>query len=180
MFPQDEGRNNTRDCFVPLFRLACFAGRKSVPGCCYDGSSNPLLKTMTPETPPHKPSESVAILGYALAGAAVTILIVVTMEWLETGTVSEESPSSGDENRGCPLTASPEACDACMLASCLTSCRACANNPACLRLFTCVMDCPDVGCEADCARSHPEGREDLAAFLGQEGCLVRRCSVVCQ
>lgn len=130
------------------------------------------------DTPTHKPSEAVTLLGYALTGAALATLIVVSMERFGAD-VSEESPCVEHEVRGCPLTASPEACDACMLASCLPSCRACANNPACLRLFACVMDCPDVVCEAGCSERHPEGRMDLSAFLGHEGCLVRRCSVVC-
>lgn len=92
---------------------------------------------------------------------------------------SSSSAVPSTVERACPLSASPEACDTCMLASCLPSCRACAENPSCLRLFACLMDCTDPECEQRCAERDPDGKRDLSAFLGEGGCLARRCSAVC-
>ncbi len=119
----------------------------------------------------------VTLLAYSLTGAAVAVLGIFLADGF--GQASEPMGATDASARACPLSASPEACDACMLAFCLAPCRACADNPSCLRLFSCMADCTDEPCETACAAAYPEGRDDLSAFLGVDGCLARHCTDAC-
>ncbi len=118
-----------------------------------------------------------ALFVYALTGAALAVLGIFLVD--QNGHASSPVAALDATARACALSASPDACDACMLASCGESCRTCAGNPSCLRLFACMMDCTDRPCETACAKTYPDGTEDLSAFLGVDGCLARHCTDSC-
>ena len=123
-------------------------------------------------------SKGIAFLGYFAVGGVFAALSIALLELLAAPAAPTAKPAPST-SRPCLLSASPAACDRCMLDSCLASCQACAQNVACLGLFDCLMDCRDAECEGACALRYPEGRKDLAAFVGQGGCLVRNCSAQC-
>jgi hypothetical protein len=118
-----------------------------------------------------------ALFVYAVTGAALAVLGIFLID--QNGHDSRSVAALDATARACPLSASPDACDACMLSACLAPCRTCAGNPACLQLFACMMDCTDERCEAACAKTYPDGTEDLSAFLGVDGCLARHCTDSC-
>jgi hypothetical protein len=68
-------------------------------------------------------------------------------------------------------------CDACFRTSCCDPGTACANSPACLDLWDCVVGCgSSADCVASCEADKPDGR---APYEALQGCLVDHCSSQC-
>lgn len=82
---------------------------------------------------------------------------------------------------GCGLTTSDAVCDDCINSKCFNECSACANNPSCLDLLTCIQDCADgdAACQDNCANVYSSGVDALLNFLGTDGCMSANCSVEC-
>ncbi len=70
-------------------------------------------------------------------------------------------------------------CDACMRERCNEACVACADEPACLRLLLCVLDCREPSCSRECERQHPGVTALLESFAGESGCM-RKCRDACR
>lgn len=70
-------------------------------------------------------------------------------------------------------------CDACMRERCNAACVACAEEPACLRLLLCLLDCREPSCSRECERQHPGATALLESFAGENGCM-RKCRDACR
>lgn len=129
--------------------------------------------------------ELVALLGYAVAGAVLAAAVLgaaIASGWMSWPRAHSAAPSAApraDTAATCALHASPAACDDCMALHCLRECQSCASSPDCLDLFLCAMECSDPGCENECAALFPAGRQRLATFVGERGCLPMFCRDAC-
>lgn len=70
-------------------------------------------------------------------------------------------------------------CDACMQERCLQPCAACADDPDCISLFLCVLDCREPACSRDCSDRYPHAARTLETFAGENGCM-RKCRDACR
>ena len=71
-------------------------------------------------------------------------------------------------------------CFDCQVCSAMGPCKpendACVANPECVELADCINGCQDQFCVDDCVLAHPEGVDDLNAYLL---CLDAQCNQAC-
>lgn len=131
--------------------------------------------------------ENVALSAYgavgALLGAALLAVLSATgqvrLHRASAPAPASASTASPDAGTSCPIKTSSPMCDACMKERCLMPCADCAEDPDCIQLFLCVLDCREPACSRACSDRYPHATQVLEAFAGEQGCM-RKCRDACR
>lgn len=130
--------------------------------------------------------EVISIAAWAVIGALLAAALLAFLS--ATGHVSlRRTPAKPADSEagslraaaGCPLRTSSPMCDACMKERCSQSCAVCADDPDCIALFLCVLDCREPACSRACSDRYPGAAQALEAFAGEHGCM-RKCRDACR
>jgi hypothetical protein len=124
--------------------------------------------------------ERLVLLGYALFGGVLAAAMLFAL--VRNGAFSTQPKPAlvPQAATSCAISMTTPACNACLNASCGGACDACASNPACLRLYLCVLDCTDAACRKACEASNPGGKGNLDTFAGARGCMATYCKDACK
>ena len=89
--------------------------------------------------------------------------------------------SCGIDTNSCGLTFQAQACNSCVAANCVATCRSCVGSVDCMRLVNCLSDCNgDTTCRQSCWDANPNGQQPLNDFAGTSGCVGTKCASQCQ
>ncbi|MBI5532687.1 MAG: hypothetical protein HY898_08240 [Deltaproteobacteria bacterium] len=99
-----------------------------------------------------------------------------------SGCMGTQCPAScGIDTNSCGLTFQAQACNECVAANCVATCRSCVGSVDCMRLVNCLSDCNgDTSCRQSCWDANPAGQQPLNDFAGNTGCVGTKCASACQ
>jgi len=98
------------------------------------------------------------------------------------------SGGTTDAGVACAIQTTDPTCDDCINTECLAECNKCADNPACMAIWTCIStNCVDAdggmaeSCAINCVMSNTGGLTDFQSFWTgmSPGCVATKCEGAC-